>query len=43
MQASSSLVKEPLLRTVSRYVLHILKSFGVYGEDDTPATVGEAS
>lgn len=43
MQLPTQDVKEPLLRSVSRYVFHILKSFGLYGEDDTPSTVGEAS
>jgi len=34
------LIKIPLLRKVSKYVLRILKVFGVYDEDVVPA-VGE--
>jgi len=41
MKQASAEIKEPLLRQTSRYVFHILKCFGLYGDDDTPSSVGE--
>jgi len=34
-------IKEPLIRSVSRYVFKILKCFGVYTDDDTPSQLAE--
>lgn len=36
VQQSQNLIKLPLVRQVSRFVFQILKSFGVYEEDDMP-------
>lgn len=43
MQLPVSEVKEPLVRQVSRYVFHVLKCFGVYGEDDLPSLMSDES
>lgn len=43
MNQAANVIKEPLLKQVSRYVFHVLRSFGLYGEDDTPSSAGEGS
>jgi cysteinyl-tRNA synthetase len=37
VQQPPALVKAPIVRTISKYVLKILKAFGVYDEDITPS------
>lgn len=36
MQANEKTIKLPLVRSVSKYIFFVLKSFGLYEEDDTP-------
>lgn len=45
MQQERALIKVPLVRQISRYVLRILKVFGIYEEDVVPAieTAGDAA
>lgn len=41
LQLPVSEIKEPLIRSISRYVFKILKCFGVYTDDDTPSQLTE--
>ena len=41
LQLPAGDIKLPLVRTVSRYVFTMLKTFGVYGEDDLPSVLGD--
>lgn len=36
MADNEKTIKVPLLRSVSKYILFVLKTFGLYEEDDTP-------
>jgi cysteinyl-tRNA synthetase len=36
MADNEKTIKLPLIRSVSKYILYVLKSFGLYEEDDTP-------
>jgi cysteinyl-tRNA synthetase len=42
LQQDRALIKVPLVRQVSRYVLKVLKVFGLYEDDSVPATASGA-
>lgn len=38
LQSDRNLIKVPLVRSISKYVFKILKTFGIYDEDVVPPT-----